>query len=87
MKPRPDALFTTVPPIGLDREEAAAYVRAGTTLFDEMVSDGRMPQPRLMNSRRVWDREELYFAFKSLPRKGGEAEAIQTKEFDWSKMR
>lgn len=46
-----DATFSILPPIGLDRSEAAAYVRAGTTLFDQMVADGRMPQPRLMNSR------------------------------------
>jgi hypothetical protein len=39
-----------------------------------MVDDGRMPRPRMINSRRVWDVDELDAAFKSLPREGGEQE-------------
>ncbi|MCE2945149.1 MAG: hypothetical protein LW828_10605, partial [Xanthomonadaceae bacterium] len=37
------------------------------TLFDQMVSDGRMPQPKQVNSIRVWDRLAIDAAFESLP--------------------
>ena len=47
------------PPRGLSREEAARYVGVGPTLFDEMVSDGRMPKPKRANSRVLWDRIAL----------------------------
>jgi len=39
----------------------------GTTLFDEMVADGRMPQPKLLGSRTIWDRHQLDIAFEALP--------------------
>ncbi|WP_083354989.1 helix-turn-helix transcriptional regulator [Mesorhizobium sp. ORS 3428] len=57
------------PPRGLSREEAARYVGVGSTLFDEMVADGRMPKPKRINSRAVWDRVALDIAFTSLPDK------------------
>ena len=56
-----------LPPRGMSRMEAARYVGVGTTLFDELVADGRMPKPRRVNSRTIWDREELDNAFDALP--------------------
>lgn len=56
---------------GLTEAEAAIYVGIGSTLFREMVSDDRMPRPRLLGSARSWDVDELDAAFKSLPRDGG----------------
>lgn len=35
---------------GLNREEAAIYVGVGTTKFDEMVNDGRMPKPKRVDA-------------------------------------
>jgi hypothetical protein len=58
------------PPRGLSREEAARYVGVGTTKFDEMVVDGRMPKPKLIDSRVVWDRMALDAAFSELPNQG-----------------
>lgn len=55
------------PPRGLARDEAARYVGVGVTLFDEMVADGRMPKPKRVNSRIVWDRLALDGAFTDLP--------------------
>ena len=49
------------------RLDAAAYVGVGTTKFDELVEDGRMPRPRVIDSRKVWDRRELDAAFEDLP--------------------
>jgi hypothetical protein len=55
-------------PLGLKRADAAAYISVGPTKFDEMVKDGRMPPPRCIDSRRVWDRRELEVYFGDLPR-------------------
>jgi predicted DNA-binding transcriptional regulator AlpA len=45
----------SIEPRGLSRVRAAAYVGVSPSLFDEMVSDGRMPSPKMINNRRVWD--------------------------------
>lgn len=57
-------------PLGLSREEAARHIGIGTTLFDEMVADGRMPPPKCMNSRRVWNRVAVELSFDKLPDDG-----------------
>ena len=38
-------------------------------MFDEMVGDGRMPKPKQINCRTVWDRLELDLSFDALPHK------------------
>jgi predicted DNA-binding transcriptional regulator AlpA len=58
------------PARGLCREQAAAYVGVSPGLFDAMVKDGRMPQPKRINSRRVWDIRQLDTAFDALPNEG-----------------
>ena len=55
------------PPRGMSREEAARYVGVGTTKFDEMVADRRMPKPKRIDGRVVWDRIALDAAFTDLP--------------------
>ena len=55
---------------GLDRVESAAAVGISATTFDGLVAQGKMPRPRMINSRKVWDVDELRAAFKSLPRDG-----------------
>lgn len=59
------------PPRGMSREEAARYVGVGSTKFDEMVADGRMPRGRKVDGRVVWDRLRLDAAFSDLPEHGG----------------
>lgn len=56
-----------VPRRGLSREEAAMYIGIGATKFDEMLADGRMPPPRRIDGRKVWDVRELDLAFDALP--------------------
>jgi predicted DNA-binding transcriptional regulator AlpA len=51
---------------GLNRVEAAGYVGVGTSKFDDMVKDGRMPRPISIDSRRVWDLRALDAAFDNL---------------------
>ena len=55
------------PPRGLSREEAARYVGVGATTFDQMVKDRRMPRPKRIGARVVWDRLALDAAFSDLP--------------------
>jgi hypothetical protein len=51
----------------MSRTEAADYIGVSPSLFDEMVKDGRMPGPKLANTRTVWDRFALDDAFEALP--------------------
>jgi predicted DNA-binding transcriptional regulator AlpA len=60
-------LPSSLPPRGLSRVQAAAYIGVSPSLFDEMVTDGRMPKPTRINSRTVWDRVKLDEAFAALP--------------------
>lgn len=63
---RHDALPPSLPPRGLCREAAAAYVGLGSTKFDELVDDGRMPKPLQVDGRKLWDRRALDRAFDQL---------------------
>lgn len=65
-----DALPPSLPPRGLCREAAASYIGISPTKFDELVEDGRMPHPKRVDSRKVWDRSSLDAFFDLLP--GGE---------------
>jgi predicted DNA-binding transcriptional regulator AlpA len=66
MSRRVDALPPSLPPRGLSRAQAAAYIGISPTLFDEMIADGRMPRPLRINARTVWDRVKLDDAFAAL---------------------
>lgn len=60
------------PPRGLSREEAARYVGLGSTMFDKLVEEGRMPKPKRVGKRVVWDRFKLDAAFAELDEEAGE---------------
>ena len=53
-------------PRGLSRTEAASYIGISSSLFDQMVKDGRMPKPIRIGSRVLWDKRELDEAFDLL---------------------
>lgn len=57
-------------PRGMSRDEAARWIGVGVTKFDEMVADGRMPRPKRIDGRVVWDRLRLDMAFSDLPDDG-----------------
>jgi hypothetical protein len=58
-------------PRGLSREQSAAYIGISPTKFDELVADGRMPKPKRIDSRKLWDVHALDLAFEALPDDGG----------------
>lgn len=67
MPKRPAILPQTLAPRGLSRTEAAAYIGVSPTLFDHLVRDRRMPPPKRINARTVWDRKKLDRAFELIP--------------------
>jgi predicted DNA-binding transcriptional regulator AlpA len=71
MAEKADALPMSLPPRGLDRVQTAEYVGVSPSKFDGMVADGRMPQPKEVDRRLVWDRLEVDAAFSKLPRRNG----------------
>ncbi len=56
-------------PRGINRQVSAAYIGVSPSLFDEMVRDGRMPEPLRINSRVLWDRYLIDQAFEALMEK------------------
>ena len=65
--PRYDALPPSLAPRGLCREAAARYIGVSPTFFDTLVGDGRMPGPKTLGSRKIWDIRKLDTAFDALP--------------------
>jgi predicted DNA-binding transcriptional regulator AlpA len=65
MKPG-SALPLSLAPRGLSRVQAAEYVGVSPTKFDELVKDGRMPRPKQVDARTIWDRVQLDEAFSAL---------------------
>lgn len=61
------ALPPNLAPRLVTREAAAAYTSVSPTKFDEMVRDGRMPKPRVIDARRAWDVRQLDAAIDDLP--------------------
>ena len=60
-----------VPRRGLSHDEAAMYIGISSGKFDKMLADGRMPNPRRIDGRKVWDIRDLDVAFEALPREDG----------------
>ena len=67
MTDRANVLPLSLAPRGLNKPRSAKYIGVGETKFGEMVRDRRMPQPKRIDGRMVWDRLELDEAFGALP--------------------
>ena len=63
-------------PLGLSREDAAAFIGLSPTKFDQLVSDGRMPNPRQADGRVLWSRLDLIDAFDALPQRAARVNPI-----------
>jgi predicted DNA-binding transcriptional regulator AlpA len=64
---RQAALPPTLAPRLIGRDAAAAYLSVSPGKFDQMVSDGRMPKPKMIDARRAWDVRALDAAVDELP--------------------
>jgi predicted DNA-binding transcriptional regulator AlpA len=69
-EPRKFVLPPSLPPRGLSRVYAAAYIGVSPSKFDEMVADKRMPRAIRIDGRRVWDRIKIDEAFAALGDEG-----------------
>lgn len=54
-------------PRGLSADEAARYIGVGRTKLEELVKAGKMPRPKRIDGRSVFDRYALDAAFTDLP--------------------
>jgi predicted DNA-binding transcriptional regulator AlpA len=73
----------TIVPRGLSREQSARYIGISPSLFDQLVADGRMPQPRMLNARTVWDRWEIEAAFRTLPHRNDGDKTDNDDDDEW----
>jgi hypothetical protein len=62
---------------GLGELEAAAAIGISASKFRMLVAEKRMPSPRRLDGRNIWDVDELRAAFKVLPH-NGESEKADT---------
>ena len=67
---RADVLPLSLPPRGLSRIQAAAYIGVSPSTFDKMVADGTMPSPKKMRGRVIWDRKRVDCCFDALDDSG-----------------
>ncbi len=77
---RAEILPYNLPPRGLDRLQSAAYIGISASLFDAMVKDGRMPKPKRINGRTIWDLRAIDRAFDKIP--GGSADDAGEWDFE-----
>ncbi|WP_343684040.1 XRE family transcriptional regulator [Asticcacaulis sp.] len=56
-----------IEPRGLSKHDAAAYIGISATKFDQLIADGRMPAPKRIDGRVLWDRFDLDAAWDALP--------------------
>jgi len=63
---RASSLPPNLPPRLLSHEQAAEYCGVSLTFFDQMVADGRVPQPTRLGRRVLWDRHKLDVAIDKL---------------------
>lgn len=73
----------SLPPVGINREQAAALIGVSATLFDRLVSDGLMPDSRAVYGRRVWDVAEVVEAFRALPHRSQRIDAANDQRNPW----
>jgi hypothetical protein len=75
---RAEALPPNLPPLGLALEEVAAFVGISPNKYKELERRGLMPAPRIIDGRRVYDRELAHAAFKRLPTTDRNGTALTT---------
>ena len=53
-------------PRGLNRAQAASYIGVSPGTFDRLVAEGKMPTPKRVGARVLFDREAIDLAFSVL---------------------
>jgi predicted DNA-binding transcriptional regulator AlpA len=68
--PRFDHLPPGVIPLAVSRETAAQLLGISAGTFDKLVKTGKLPEPREVESRILWDSKEIEAAWRAMPRRG-----------------
>lgn len=63
---RNSVLPVSLPPRGLSRVQAAAYIGVSASTFDKMVANREMPGPKRIRGRVIWDLKGLDRAFDAI---------------------
>jgi predicted DNA-binding transcriptional regulator AlpA len=63
---RGDVLPASLPPRGLSRVQAAAYIGVSPSTFDKLVADQKMPNPKKIRGRVIWDLKRVDECFDVL---------------------
>ncbi|MBZ9818928.1 hypothetical protein [Mesorhizobium sp. CA4] len=80
MTRRPSSILPdSLPPVGISREQAAAYIGVSATLFDRLIAEGLMPDARILRGRLVWDVVEVAAAFRAIPHRSEPADSLDGK--------
>jgi hypothetical protein len=71
------------PPRAMKAERAAAYLDMSRSKFLELVEQGRLPKPKIIDGIRVWDRLAVDAAFNDFPdRSDGDSVGSRANTFD-----
>ncbi|MFZ2080219.1 MAG: XRE family transcriptional regulator [Xanthobacteraceae bacterium] len=70
-----------IPRRGLSRDEAAMYIGISASKFDELVRARRMPGPKRIDGRKVWDVRDLDVAFDALPSENPQSQGSSWDDF------
>jgi predicted DNA-binding transcriptional regulator AlpA len=68
--PRFDNLPPGIVPYAVSRETAAELLGISAGTFDKLVKAGKLPEPREVESRILWDSAEIRAAWRAMPRRG-----------------
>jgi len=58
------------PPRAMRAERSAAYLDMSRSKFLQLVDEGRLPKPKVIDGIRIWDRLALDAAFNDFPDRG-----------------
>jgi hypothetical protein len=67
MKARKHQDVMAYPPRAMKADRAAGYLDMSRSKFLELVDQGRLPQPKIIDGMRMWDRLALDAAFNEFP--------------------
>ncbi|MDQ0996936.1 putative DNA-binding transcriptional regulator AlpA [Phyllobacterium ifriqiyense] len=80
---RNEVLPSSLPPFGVSRVKAAALIDISESHFDKLVMAGKMPQPRMVQGRLIWDVMEVAEAFRALPHREGDLDLQSGLDNPW----
>jgi hypothetical protein len=69
------------PPRAMKAERAAAYLDMSRSKFLDLVEQGRLPKPKIIDAIRVWDRLALDAAFNDFP-DHSDGDSLRPNTFD-----